>query len=83
MKYYQTWQARAIRIDGASQWFAAEVPGHVQYDYGKFMGWGDINVGENVTKFRETEAYTWEYKTQLTYTCNENEKAVFVSEGID
>ena len=83
MKYYQIWEARAIRPDGASEWFPAEVPGNVQYDYGKYMGWGDINVGENVTKFRETEGYTWEYRTQLTYDCKDNEKAIFVSEGID
>lgn len=83
MKYYQTWQARAIRPTGASEWFAAEVPGNVQYDYGKYMGWGDINVGENVIRFLETEEYTWEYRTRLAYRCNEDEKAVFVSEGID
>ncbi|MBR2038619.1 MAG: hypothetical protein IKA09_12980 [Lachnospiraceae bacterium] len=83
MKYYQKWEARAIRPDGASEWFAAEVPGNIQYDYGKFMGWGDINVAENVIKFRETEGYTWEYRTQLAYSVRQGEKAVFVSEGID
>ena len=83
MKYNLTWQARAIRPDGASEWFAAKVPGNVQYDYGKYMGWGDINYGENVTRFRETEGYTWEYRTQLDYECKEGERAVFVSEGID
>ena len=40
MKYAQQWQARAIRPDGASGWFPAEVPGNVQYDYGRMMGWG-------------------------------------------
>ena len=83
MKYVQKWEARALRPDGATPWFAAEVPGNIQYDYGKFMGWGDINVAENVTLFRETEGYTWEYRTQLTYSCAEDETAYFVSEGID
>lgn len=83
MKFHQKWQARAIRPDGASEWFAAEVPGNVQYDYGRMMGWGDINYGENVTKFRETEGYTWEYRTTLDYRAADGERAVFVTEGVD
>lgn len=83
MKFYQQWQARAMRPEGASEWFAAEVPGNVQYDYGKMMGWGDVNVGENVTKFRETENYAWEYRATLDYQTKQGERAFFVSEGID
>jgi len=83
MRYEQKWQARAIRPDGPSDWFDAKVPGNVQYDYGVYMGWGDINYAENVTRFRETEGYTWEYRTVLDYACKEGEQAVFVSEGID
>jgi len=83
MKFNQQWQARAIRGGVPGEWFPAQVPGNVQYDYGRFMGWGDISVGDNVTKFRETEGYTWEYKTTLDYTAEPGEKAFFVSEGID
>lgn len=83
MKFYQQWQARAIRPDGTTEWFPAEVPGNVQYDYGRYMGWGDINEAENVEQYRETEGYTWEYRTRLDYKCPSNEHAVFVSEGID
>jgi len=83
MKFSQTWQARAIRPDGPSEWFPASVPGNVQYDYGRMMGWGDINYAENANHFMETEGYTWEYHTTLNYTCNENEYAVFAAEGID
>lgn len=83
MKFNQQWQARAIRPEGPSEWFDAIVPGNVQYDYGCMMGWGDINVGENVTKFRQTEDYTWEYRTKLDYKLQLGERAVFVSEGID
>ena len=83
MKFNQQWQARAIRPDGCSDWFPAEVPGNVQHDYGLMMGWGDINVAENVTRFRETEGYTWEYRTTLDYTLAPSEHAVFVSEGVD
>ncbi len=83
MKFNQQWQARAIRPDGPSDWFPAEVPGNVQYDYGVYMNWGDINIADNVTKFRQTEDYTWEYKTTLAYDVKPGEKAVFVTEGID
>ena len=83
MKFNQQWQARAIRPDGSSDWFLAEVPGNVQHDYGKFMGWGDINWSDNVTKFRVTEDYWWEYRTTLNYNLNPGERAVFVTEGID
>ena len=48
MKYHLNWQARAVDGNTASSWFKAEVPGNVQYDYGCFMGWGDISEGENV-----------------------------------
>ncbi|MBR5224678.1 MAG: hypothetical protein IKV90_03310, partial [Clostridia bacterium] len=83
MKFNQQWSARAISSIGASEWFPAEVPGNVQYDYGRFMGWGDISVGENVRQFRPTEGYTWEYKTTLDYALRDGERAFFVSEGVD
>jgi len=83
MKFGQHWLARAIRPDGPSQWFPAEVPGNIQYDYGKMMGWGDINIGCNVEKFRATEDYTWEYRTVLDYPASADEEACFVCEGVD
>ena len=83
MKYHQQWQARALRPDGASDWFAAEVPGNVQFDYGRMMGWGDISVGENVRRFRETEDWFWEYRSTLHYSAGQGEQAVLVLEGVD
>jgi len=83
MRFLQLWQARAIRHDGASDWFPAQVPGNVQHDYGVYMGWGDINVGENVTRFRQTERYTWEYRTTLDFPLAPGETAFFVCEGVD
>ncbi len=83
MKFTQNWQARAIRPDGMSDWFEAHVPGNVQYDYGCMMGWGDIHYAENANRFRETEDYAWEYRTDLTYDCASDETAVFAAEGID
>ena len=83
MKYTLTWQARAIRPDGESAWFPAQVPGNVQRDYGAYMGWGDISVGENVTLFRQTEGYTWEYRAALDCAAGNGENAVLVFEGVD
>jgi len=83
MKYPQIWQACALRPDGASPWFPAQVPGNVQCDYGRMMDWGEISVGENVQKFRQTEGYTWLYKTTLAYSAAENETPVLVFEGVD
>lgn len=83
MKFEQLWQARAIRPEGESAWFPARVPGNVQYDYGVFMGWGDINYNDNAEKYRVTEGYTWEYRTVLDFACKEGEQAYFVSHGID
>jgi len=77
MKFSQNWQARAIRPDGSTEWFSARVPGNVQYDYGRMMGWGDINYAENVNRFIETEDYSWEYKTTLQYECKTGETARF------
>ena len=83
MRFHQQWEARAVRTDGNSPWFKAQVPGNVQADYARHMGWGDVNYGMNAGKFRETEDYIWEYRSRLQYACQPNEQAVFVSTGID
>lgn len=83
MRYHSIWQACAIREDGASDFFPSEVPGNVQRDYGRYMGWGDVSVGENVTRFRQTEGYTWLYKTTLDFALSPEETAAFVLEGVD
>ena len=83
MKFYQIWQARAVRPDGNTEWFPARVPGNVQADYGRMMGWGDINVGSNVEAFRETEDYTWEYRTSLQFEEEKGKRQILVLEGVD
>ncbi|MBR6571266.1 MAG: hypothetical protein IKK75_12520 [Clostridia bacterium] len=83
MKYHQHWQARAIRPDGASEWFDARVPGNVQYDYGRVMGWGDMQYADNANRYGDTEDYSWEYRTQLCFERTVHEQAVFVAEGVD
>jgi len=83
MKYRQNWKARAIRPDGASEWFDAKVPGNVQHDYGVHMGWGDVNFADNADLYRETEGYTWEYRTELSFEKKAGERAVLTLEGVD
>ena len=83
MIFNQTWRARAI-VDGtAGAWFPAEVPGNVQNDYARFMGFGDLNVGTNYEKLLETEDWFWEYETELAYEAALGERIFFVTKGID
>ncbi len=83
MKYMQSWQARAVMPEGNSPWFPAEVPGSVQYDYARMMGWGDVSWADNCERYRALEDYAWEYRTTLSFEEQAGEQAVFVSEGID
>ena len=83
MRFHQLWQARALHDGSTGEWFPAQVPGNVQRDYGAYMGWGDINVGENVTQFRQTEGYTWEYSAVLDFTLADGESPFLVLEGVD
>lgn len=83
MKHTLQWQARALTPEGASPWFPARVPGNVQADYGRFMGWGDINVGCNVEHWRACEGYTWEYRADLPAELPADRQAVLVALGID
>ena len=84
MKYSQQWQARAIiSAKEASPWFPAQVPGNVQEDYGRMMGWGDINVGDNVEAYRKTEGYTWEYRTCLHFEEEKGKRYFLVLKGVD
>ncbi len=87
MKYYQKWQG-CISPDGKNkgELFFAEVPGNIQYDYAKAMGWGDLDsimFGTNAKKFLDVEDSYWFYKTTLDFDLKKGEKAVFVAEGID
>ena len=83
MKYFQEWQARAVTPEGPSAWFPACVPGNVQYDYARMMGWGDINFGDNVEAFRAAEDYAWEYRASLRFGEEEGKRYFLVLEGVD
>lgn len=80
MKFYQKWQGRSVN---RGSWFIANVPGNIQYDYAKANSFKDMQYACNFKQFNEIEDDTFEYKTALDFTANENERVFFVSGGID
>ena len=83
MKYKQKWQGRIFGGNGSDGWFAANVPGNIQYDYGVAHNFGDANYMDNYLKYRPLEDLTWEYRTKLSFERESDETVWFVSLGID
>lgn len=79
MKFWQEWEAWGE--DGVV--FPASVPGTVQSDYAKAMGWGDVQYADNVYRFDEIEHWAWTYRTRLNFQADAPEQVYFVAEGID
>ncbi|MBE6631935.1 MAG: hypothetical protein E7623_04460, partial [Ruminococcaceae bacterium] len=85
MKIYQQWMACG-RKAGTEEYcapFPAEVPGNVQYDYARAMGFSDFAFGTGVKLFSEVEDMEWEYLSTLDVEREEGEKLFLVAEGID
>ncbi len=68
---------------GENEFFDASVPGNIQNDYAIFKKWGDINYGDNCKKYLQIKDDEWFYKTSFNIDVLEDEKAYFVSNGID
>ncbi len=83
MKFYQNWEGVRLKDGNPCESFAVTVPGNIQCDYGKAVGFGDVMYGENCTKFKEVENDAWEYRTHLNYKKNDGESVWFISGGID
>ncbi len=82
MKFYQKWQGINLsRPEGG--YFAAEVPGNIQYDYGVAHGFEDLQYGAGCRQYEALENDTWEYRTNLSYQKCAGEAVFFVSKGID
>ena len=79
MLFKQTWQGKNCRTGEA---FPACVPGNIQYDFGVFKGFGDVNYADNYKKFMPYEDDAWEYSTTLSFDKKEGERVFFVTEGI-
>ena len=75
MKFEQTWQARIFDPSGTQiyDFFPAEVPGNVQYDFAVKQGWNDIQFGNNVKKFEDYEDVYWEYRCKPEYHVADDE----------
>lgn len=85
MKFTQTWQARIFDPTNthSHDFFPAEVPGNIQYDFAVSQGWDDIQFGNNVKKFEDYEDVYWEYQCKPEYNAEADEEIWFVAEGID
>lgn len=85
MQFLQEWQASVFGLNQAEKldFFTAEVPGNVQYDYAKAFGFGDFAFSDNIKKFKEIEDFYWVYKTELSFSAKPGERVWFVSKGID
>ena len=83
MKYEQSWTGIRIGADGATEEFAATVPGNIQYDYGKHKGFSDVQYSDNYKQYLPFENDHWEYRTLFSYEKTEEERVFFVSGGID
>lgn len=83
MRFYQKWTGIRISDGKKSEEFCAFVPGNIQYDYGKYVGFGDPMYGENCKKYEALENDSWAYVTRLSYERKDSESVWFVSEGVD
>ena len=66
MKFYQSWQGRALGIDN-SEWFTASVPGNIQKDYAVANGFSDWQYSDGYKQFLPLENLDWEYRTSLSF----------------
>jgi len=85
MKYKQNWTVFAHDGTGArTERFPAEVPGNVQRDLARHMGWLDsLQYADNVRKLEPYRNCFWTYETRLAFEAEENSSVFFVAEGID
>ncbi len=83
MIFNQKWQGAYIDNGQKSEYFPCTVPGNIQLDYSKYMGWGDVNYGSTCARFKALEDYYWTYKAQLEYDKKDNETVWFVTNGIE
>ena len=82
MKFKQQWQGRNCNKN-AEEWFPASVPGNIQYDYGVFHNFEDVQYADNYKQYLPLEDDHWEYRTRLSYEKRDGERVFFVSGGID
>ena len=82
MRFDQKWNGRNCDKNPA-EWFPVSVPGNIQYDYGVFHNFEDLNYSDNYKQFLPLEDDHWEYQAILNYDRKDGERVFFVSGGID
>lgn len=83
MKFLQQWTGIRIAENAENEYFPANVPGNIQFDYGTYRNFGDPMYGENCRRYEALEACSWGYRTHLHYEREAGERVWFVSNGID
>ena len=84
MKFYQEWMACIHDETMAPAYFPAAVPGNVQKDFARHMGWlEDLQFATNIKQLEPYRNCWWKYETTLQFTPNPGERVYFVAEGID
>lgn len=83
MIFLQSWQGARIHEGVTGQWFPATVPGNIQEDYGKFMGFPDVNWADTCKLYSPLEDDGWFYQTKVSCTAAPGERVFFVTKGIE
>ncbi len=83
MIFYQNWQGSAAPDKKCKEFFDVTVPGDIQADYARHMGWGDHNYMNNFKNFADLNECYWCYKTNIDYKSNNEERVFFVTKGIE
>ena len=83
MIFYQNWQGAAAPDKKCKEFFDVTVPGDIQADYARHMGWGDHNYMNNFKNYVDLNEYYWCYKTHVEYEAGKDERVYFVTKGIE
>ena len=83
MIFLQTWQGARISDKLACQWFPATVPGNIQADYGRAMGYPELQFGDNCKMYEALEDDGWLYRTEVSCQREANARVFFVTKGIE
>lgn len=83
MIFNQKWLGARIHNGIKEEYFDAEVPGNIQYDYALANNFKDIYYADGCRQFDDLEGDEWEYSTTLSFDKKPGESVWFVSQGID
>ena len=82
MIFQQNWQGARISESLECQWFPVSVPGNIQADYGKTMGFPELQFGDNCKLYEALEDDGWLYRAEVTCNYTPDQRVFFVTKGI-